>query len=153
MRFPIAPQLLCAILVTGAVPVQPSFAANSYCPNPAHATPQQVPANLLPAVAQAFHADVAAIRAAAYVRCVGPTLMACYVGANLVCGKADTRRTLPGATAWCRAHPGSTFIPMAATGHATIYDWTCKGRRAVAGKPIVTVDPRGYIAGNWKKIR
>jgi hypothetical protein len=42
---------------------------------------------------------------------------------------------------------------MAATGHATIYDWTCKGRRAVAGKPIVTVDPRGYIAGNWKKIR
>jgi hypothetical protein len=152
MRFAIAPQLLCAALVIGAMSAPPARAANFYCPNPTHETPQAVPANLLPVVAQAFHTDVAAIRAAAYVRCVGPTLMACYVGANFVCGKADTRRTLPGATAWCRAHPDSTFIPMAATGHATVYNWSCKGRRAVAGKAIVTVDPDGYIADNWKKI-
>jgi hypothetical protein len=42
---------------------------------------------------------------------------------------------------------------MAATGHDTIYDWSCKGRRAVAGKAMLTVDPQGYISENWKELR
>jgi hypothetical protein len=42
---------------------------------------------------------------------------------------------------------------MAATGHATIYEWSCKGARAVPGKALVTVDPQGYIADNWKDVR
>jgi hypothetical protein len=79
--------------------------------------------------------------------------MACTVGANLDCDKADTRRALPGATAWCRDNPGATGIPMAATGRATIYEWSCKGRRAVAGKVAMPIDPQGYIADNWKEIR
>ena len=41
---------------------------------------------------------------------------------------------------------------MFATGHATIYEWSCKRRRAVAGKVVVTVDPQGYIAENWKEV-
>jgi hypothetical protein len=127
-------------------------AAEAYCPNPAHARPAKVPGDLAAAVARTFHVQVAAIDAAAFVRCVGKTLMACYVGANLVCDKADTRRKLPGATAWCRAHPGSKSIPLSATGHATIYDWTCKGNRAVAGRAVVTVDRQGYIADNWKEV-
>ncbi len=57
--------------------------------------------------------------------------MACTVGANLNCGKADTRRDLPGATAWCRENPDSDFIPMFATGHETIYDWRCTKGQAV----------------------
>jgi len=79
--------------------------------------------------------------------------MGCYIGANLICDKADTRRVLPGATAWCRDNPGSIGIPMSATGHATIYDWSCKGRCAVSGKAVLTVDPQGYIADNWKQIQ
>ncbi|MEJ2435215.1 MAG: hypothetical protein P8Y53_19470 [Pseudolabrys sp.] len=59
---------------------------------------------------------------------------------------------LKGATAWCRAHPNAKFIPLSATGHATIYNWSCKGRRAVAGKALMAVDHQGYIAGNWKKL-
>jgi hypothetical protein len=132
--------------------IRPLLAAEAYCPNPAHATPAEVPADLTAAVAKAFNVQAGDLNGAAYVRCVGPVLMGCYVGANLICDKADTRRLLPGASAWCHDNPGSKFIPMAATGHATIYNWSCKGTRAVAGKPLVAVDPQGYIADNWKKI-
>ncbi len=140
------------LFVIGIAPATRAHAAGAYCPNPAHARPQAVPAALQGRVASAFDIDRAAVRGAAFVRCVGPTLMGCYVGANLVCDKADTRRTLPGASAWCRNHPGAKFIPMVATGHATIYDWSCAGRRAVAGRIVQPVDAQGYIAGNWKKI-
>ena len=79
--------------------------------------------------------------------------MACTVGANLNCGKADMRRALPGAAAYCRENPDSTFIPMFATGHDTIYDWRCAGGKAVAGKMLLSVDPQGFVAGNWKPLR
>lgn len=127
--------------------------ASAYCPDAAHARPGKVPADLTGAVAAAFQIDAAAVADAAFVRCAGSKLMACYVGANLNCDKADTRRTLPGAAAWCRDNPGSTGVPMSATGHATIYDWSCQGRRPVAGRPVMAVDQRGYIADNWKEIR
>jgi hypothetical protein len=141
--------LLCA---ASAVSPQPA-AAQSYCPNPAHARPGKVPVDLAAAVAKAFQIDAGAVRDAAYVRCVGGKLMGCYVGANLDCDKADTRRTLPGATAWCRENPGSSNIPMSATGHDTIYAWSCKGSRAVVGKAVMMVDLQGYVANNWKEIR
>ena len=141
------------LIVLAALAARPALAARAYCPNAAHTQPAKVPPNLVSKVAATFHIDSAAARQAAFVRCAGQTLMACYVGANLVCGKADKRRALAGATAWCRAHPGAKVVPMAATGHATIYDWSCKGRRAVAGKPLVAVDRHGYIAGNWRKVQ
>jgi hypothetical protein len=88
-----------------------------------------------------------------FVRCVGPKLLACVIGANLHCGKADARSALPGATAYCRQNPSADFIPMYATGHATIYAWRCAGGRAVPGKIVATVDAKGYIARNWKEVR
>jgi hypothetical protein len=121
-------------LLVGALSAQPAAAA-SYCPNPAHAKPAKVPPDLVAPVAKAF------------------ALEHCMVGANLVCDKADQRRALPGATAWCRENPGANVIPMAATGHATIYEWSCNGRNAVPGKALVSVDPQGYIANNWKDVR
>jgi hypothetical protein len=42
---------------------------------------------------------------------------------------------------------------MSATGHATIYEWSCQGSRAIAGKAVMAVDPRGYIAESWQEIR
>ena len=79
-------------------------------------------------------------------------LLACAVGANLNCGKANKSRSLPGAREFCRSNPDADNIPMAATGHDTIYAWRCVGRRAVATKVVVTVDAQGYDAGNWKEI-
>jgi hypothetical protein len=144
-------RLLTAALLAAALSVPPAAAA-SYCPDPAHAKPAKIPPDLVPAVAKAFALDPGAL-GAAFVRCAGDKLLGCMVGANLVCDKADQRRTLPGATAWCRENAGANVIPMAATGHATVYEWSCKGARAVAGKALVTVDPQGFIADNWKEVR
>jgi len=145
--------LFAAMIVIAISPVKPGLTAGSYCPNPDHATPAKVPPDLMGAMATKFQIDNDAVRNAAFVRCAGPKLMGCYVGANLDCDKAETSRSLPGATAWCRENPGSKIIPMAATGHDTIYLWSCKGRHAVAGKARVTVDPQGYIADYWREIR
>jgi hypothetical protein len=145
--------LVIAVLAAASLSVpQSAAAAAAYCPNPAHARPAKVPRDMIATVAKMFQVDSAALGDAAFVRCVGAKLVACYVGANLNCGKADTRRTLPGATAWCAANPGSKIVPMSATGHDTIYEWSCNGNRAIAGKSAVTVDPQGYIADNWKDV-
>lgn len=142
----------CGVLVlASAAPMRAANAAG-YCPNPAHARPEKVPADLVPALAAAFGVGTDAARDGA-VRCVGRKVMGCIVGANLNCGKADLRRSSFGAAAWCRSHPGAADIPMAATGHDTIYAWSCKGPHAVPGKAIVKVDRQGYVADNWKEIR
>ena len=111
-----------------------------------------VPKRLEASVAEAFGISVDMARNGAFVRCAGGKLMACWVGANLDCGKANTHRTLLGATAYCRDNPDADPIPMSATGHDTIYDWRCVGRRAVAGKANRAVDALGYIAGNWREL-
>jgi hypothetical protein len=149
----LVPALVAAGAIAGLALASSSRAAQPYCPNPAHVRPAPPPADLLVPIAKAFDVDAAAVRGTSYVRCIGAALMGCYVGANLVCDRADARRTNPGAVAWCRAHPGAAEIPMAATGHATIYEWSCNGARAVAGKILMRVDVDGYIADNWKEIR
>lgn len=143
---------IAVVLAGASVAFPPPATAEPYCPNAAHATPAKIPPDLVLAVAKTFAIDGAMVANGAFVRCVGAKLMACAVGANLVCDKADQRRELPGATEWCRDNPRSDSIPMFATGHATIYEWSCKRRRAVAGKVVVTVDPQGYIAENWKEV-
>jgi hypothetical protein len=154
MRFPAGRfgLLLATLLAASVTPLQAASAAVPYCPNPAHTAPRKVPANLVDALMRTFQIDNAAVHDGAVVRCVGSKLMGCYVGANLSCYKAEKSRSLPGATTWCRQNPGSKIIPMAATGHDTIYEWSCRGRRAIAGNEFLTVDPQGYIANNWKEI-
>jgi hypothetical protein len=152
-RSAIASAFVLAAIISGAGIAFPHpAAADPYCPNPTHAAPAKVPPDLVSAVAKTFGIDGTVVANGAFVRCVGAKLMACAVGANLVCDKADQRRELPGATEWCRDNPHANSIPMFATGHATIYEWSCKRRRAVAGKVVVTVDPQGYIAQNWKEV-
>ena len=146
------PALLLAVLTMIAVAPRPAAAADPYCPNRAHASPAKVSADLTAGFAMTFQIEPAAVGDGAFVRCAGPKLLGCYVGANLNCFKADRRRTLPGATAFCRGNPGSKGIPASATGHDTIYDWSCDGRRAVAGKIVLMVDPQGYVADNWKEL-
>ena len=114
--------------------------------------PAPVPKGLEAAVARTFGLPVDLVRRGAFVRCDGGRLLACAIGANLNCGKVNTRRSLPGASEYCRANPGADDIPMFATGHDTIYAWRCVGKRAVAGKALVAVDAHGYDAGNWKEI-
>lgn len=114
--------------------------------------PVPVPRALEAEVARTFGVSVDAVGHGGFVRCADGKLLACLVGANLNCGKANTSRSLPGASAFCRANPGSDVVPMAATGHDTIYAWRCVGKRAVAGDAVVVVDPDGYDAANWREV-
>jgi hypothetical protein len=97
-----------------------------------------------------LHMPAEQVRKTTVVRCMNGKVMLCNAGANLPCGKANTKRTLPGATTWCGDHPDVSFIPMFATGHDTIYRWSCSGTTAVAGEPVEAVDARGFVAQYWK---
>ena len=147
---------LVAAALAGAACCRPAFAASgaAYCASRAggHQIAAPVPAELAPAVAEMFGISVDMARSAAAFRCVGDKPMACWVGANLDCGQANRRRSLTGASAYCRDNPGADSIPMVATGHDTIYLWRCVGRRAVAGKVNRAIDARGYIADNWREL-
>jgi hypothetical protein len=139
--------ILIAIASAACIGSALALDASTYCAASAgHRAAAPAPEDLLPAVAKAFHIGADVARQATTIRCAGSKLLACYVGANLNCGQADTRRSLPGATAFCRDNAGADSIPMVATGHDTIFDWRCVGRRAVAGKQNMAVDPQGYIA-------
>ena len=87
------------------------------------------------------------------VRCMDGEVWMCNRGANIVCGKADVSRSSFGATAFCRQNPGASFVPMAATGHATIYSWRCSGSAAVIDKQFDRADARGFLSGAWKRLR
>jgi hypothetical protein len=132
--------------------VEQARAASSYCSGGTHLKPGKVPANFVAAVARTFEIDDRAVREGAYIRCVGLQLLACYVGANLNCFQADARRASRGGNKFCQSNPGSKIVPMAATGHDTIYEWSCRGKTAVAGKAMVTIDPQGYVGEHWKKV-
>lgn len=85
-------------------------------------------------------------------RCMDGVAWVCNHGANLTCDRANAARTSAGADAWCKANPGSTDVPDYATGHDTLYAWTCAGTKAVAGSAS-PVDERGFFADQWKPIR
>jgi hypothetical protein len=77
----------------------------------------------------------------------------CNYGANLICGKANASHVSAGATAFCKENPGSDSVPMAATGHDTIYQWECLGKEPHITGQIEKIDPRGFIAENWKQLK
>lgn len=110
------------------------------------------PADLLPDLARLFKMPPGALKDASYIRCSGGRLLACAVGANLSCGKADARRRSVGADAFCRDNPGAAVVPLVATGHDTIYSWHCVGARAVAGPPVTATDRHGFIRENWSAV-
>lgn len=116
--------------------------------------PGDVPVGLTPAFARVFGVRMtpAEIQRNSSYRCYHGKVMCCMIGANLNCGKADTSKMSQGGDDWCGSHPDDTMIPMAATGHATIYVWRCSGDRAVPIKVISKVDKEGFELLNWKPL-
>jgi hypothetical protein len=77
--------------------------ASAFCSSGAAPdVPIPVPQDLEADVAKTFDIPVEMVRDGAFVRCAGTRLLACAVGANLNCGKADASRSLPGAREYCR---------------------------------------------------
>jgi hypothetical protein len=113
-----------------------------------------IPAALAPKAVALFGFSASAVGFVAkstVYRCMGAAPWLCNFGANLTCAKADVSRTSTGAEAFCRQNPGAAVVPMAATGHDTIFSWKCVGDR-----PVITnaekVDRRGFIANQWKRL-
>jgi hypothetical protein len=79
---------------------------------------------------------------------------ACNFGANLPCdSKANIDKTPSAAMGdYCKANPGSDFIPMNITGHETIYSWHCVKDVAEPLEQIAQVDAAGYQAEIWYPI-
>jgi hypothetical protein len=115
-----------------------------------------IPPGLVPQALQLFYSapvDSEQVRRSTVYRCVDHAVSLCNYGANLVCAKADVARSSRGAQRYCRENPGSEVVPMAATGHATIYSWECIGNKARIKSNSVMVDSRGFIADQWKRLR
>jgi hypothetical protein len=115
-------------------------------------TLRRPPRALGAAIARLFDIKGSYGLATTYYRCAGGAVLLCNVGANLPCGKANTAKTLAAATQWCDMHPNSDFIPMAVTGHDTLYSWRCIGHAAHAGAAVGKLDGRGFFAEYWKKL-
>jgi len=96
--------------------------------------------------------DDAFLQSNAQTRCMGGKLLACFVGANLPCGKIDTTRDNPGAANWCREHPGDKVIPLAATGHGTLYSYACDGPHARVTGTVWSLDQRGFATKLWTPL-
>jgi hypothetical protein len=147
----VAAALALLWLVCGAPP--PAAAAGLCAAAATDDTLRPIPEDLVPAATRLFRLQAmpaAQIQRSTVYRCLDGHVLICTTGANLPCGKADTGRRLAAADGWCAQNPGSTFIPMYVTGHATIWQWHCLGSRAaVVGRPLAT-DRRGFIARYWK---
>lgn len=107
--------------------------------------------DLLPFVRKQFSgSDDAFLKASTFYRCMGGSVWVCNVGANLPCYGPDRSKGSSAINDYCRDNPNEDFIPMAVTGHATIYSWKCDN-----GKPIRTplkLDARGFHTDIWFKI-
>lgn len=112
--------------------------------------------SLIPQAKRAFELGPemsrALVVATTSMRCMGGQVWLCNAGANLACGKAGVSRASAGADRFCKANPNSSDVPMAATGHATIYAWKCVGTKARVDRSFARVDARGFIVDNWKKL-
>ncbi|MEW6437350.1 MAG: hypothetical protein AB1508_09330 [Pseudomonadota bacterium] len=139
---------IAGLVHASAMPSPRPYCANVVNDDRLHA----VPSSLGPIVARLFNVSGAYASQTTSYRCADGKVMLCNVGANLPCGKANLSKSLPGATAWCKDNPKSDFIPMAATGHDTIYNWHCANGIAVAGAPVSKVDARGFFIDNWKTL-
>jgi hypothetical protein len=69
-----------------------------------------IPTSLVPVAVRLFQLDARPaeqLQRSTYFRCANRHVLLCNLGANLPCGKADTRRDIPGADGWCADHAGS----------------------------------------------
>jgi hypothetical protein len=87
-------------------------------------------------------------------RCMKGKVYACNFGANLPCdSKANTDKTpTEGMNEFCKQNANSDFIPMAVTGHDTIYSWHCKKNQAEVLDQVNHVDDAGFITEIWYAI-
>ena len=87
-------------------------------------------------------------------RCMGGSVYACFVGANLPCdAKANTDQTPTQAeTDYCIQNPNVDFIPAVVTGRETVYEWRCTDGTPEIVQQVFHPDAQGYISEIWYQI-
>ncbi len=88
-------------------------------------------------------------------RCMGGKVYACNFGANLPCdSKANTSQAPTQAMIdFCKASPNTDFIPMAVTGHDTIFSWRCVNDQPQVAQQMTHADAAGFLADIWYPIQ
>ena len=85
-------------------------------------------------------------------RCMDGAVYVCATGANIPCAtKADISRHSAGADNYCRENREAASVPAYATGHETIYSWSCASGVAVPGA-AAKLDRRGYRIDFWRRL-
>jgi len=113
-----------------------------------------IPATLAPDAMRLFDFPAQAldfVRRGTVYRCMDGAVWLCNHGANLSCAKGDASRASQGAGNFCRQNPDASIVPMAATGHETIFTWKCVGTAPQIASAEKT-DARGFIASQWKRL-
>lgn len=87
-------------------------------------------------------------------RCMDGKVWACHFGANLPCQeKADlSREPTPEMEDFCRTEPDAEFIPAAAAGRATVYEWKCTAGKPEVVRQVLQADAQGYLADFWYEL-
>jgi hypothetical protein len=114
-----------------------------------------VPAALMQSLRAAIglSADAPLTPPSYYWRCMNRAVFVCAVGANIPCDtKADRAKRNLGADNYCRENHNAAFVPAYATGHRSIYEWSCAGGNSVRGKRLVKLDARGYRIDFWHRV-
>jgi hypothetical protein len=145
------------LMATGTLPLLATPAMNEtpsrYCARIGNDDAlRQPPASLADAIRRMFGITGNDVLETSYYRCARHSVLLCNVGANLPCGKANTRSVLPQATRWCRTHRNSQAIPLFVTGHDTPYLWRCAGSVARRAGRTGELDRRGFFANYWKTL-
>lgn len=140
------------VIISVSESLAASELARQYC-GASPDTPQKLASGeLTTRIAETFGLDVGMARGGSFYRCVSGRLLVCTVGANLPCGKANLATSMKEASAYCSRNPNALNIPMAVTGHDTVWSWRCAGTTAQAEGPLQKIDPQGYFEENWKEL-
>lgn len=117
-------------------------------------TPEAVVKALMKASGVAADMPVDVFSQGMFWRCMDGKVYGCFVGANLPCESKANVNKIPTAemNQFCQQNPTADFLPMAVTGHDTVYNWACKNGIAVPGQQVSQVDARGYIQSIWYNI-
>ena len=142
-------------LLMGCFALQSAHAANICTSRAASDAALPLPAAFIQTVKKAFdlhNIKPKEVQILTVARCMGGHIYACFVGANLPCGKADTATNQPAITAWCQENPNTDFIPAYVTGHDSAYEWVCAKGQARIQPPSAALDARGFFKDYWRRV-
>lgn len=142
-------------IVLGCLAIRPAFAANLCQLRSTSDALLSLPAMLVPNVEKAFdlhNIKPGQVQKLTVARCMGGRVYACFVGANLPCGKADTATNKPDIMSWCKNNPNTDFVPAYITGHDTAYIWRCSDGQPRIEAPSAGLDVSGFFREYWRRV-